>query len=184
MRFEIFKYVLTALFIAVSSVGVVAAQQSEVDTLYQELFDADETSHIDISNRIVARWERSGSAAMDLLLQRGIAALDGREFHIAVEHFTALIDHAPDFAEGYYHRATVYYAMGLMGPALDDLRQALVLNPRHFVAMQFVAQVMEELGQIDAAKETLEIVLQIYPLSPIANAELARLDLIANGQSL
>ena len=33
-------------------------------------------------------------------------------------------------------RAAAYYLTARAGPALDDLRQALVLNPHHWEAMQ------------------------------------------------
>jgi len=36
---------------------------------------------------------------MDLLLQRGQEAMDNEDYEAAIEHFTALTDHAPDFAE-------------------------------------------------------------------------------------
>ena len=37
---------------------------------------------------------------MDLLLGRGNEALEAEDYPTAIEHFSALIDHAPDFAEG------------------------------------------------------------------------------------
>ena len=54
---------------------------------------------------------------------------------VAIEHFTALIDHAPDFAEGWNARATAYYQTGDFGPSIADIGQVLTLNPRHFGAL-------------------------------------------------
>ena len=53
----------------------------------------------------------------------------------AIEHLTALTDHAPDFAEGWHARATAYFRAVLLGPAMDDLQRALVLNPDNFDAV-------------------------------------------------
>jgi len=46
-------------------------------------------------------------------LARGRDAMDAEAFDRAIEHFTALIDHAPDFAEGYNARTTAYFGDGL-----------------------------------------------------------------------
>jgi len=89
--------------------------------------------------QIAAIWENSGSPARDLLLQRGKDALEDGDAEAALDHFSALIDHAPDFAAGYNGRATAYFLLGLYGPSLNDLRQTLVLEPRHFGAMRGLA---------------------------------------------
>jgi tetratricopeptide (TPR) repeat protein len=162
----------------------VVAQETGLNGLYQELFEADENNHARIADRISGAWERSGSPAMDLLLRRGVEAMEDDDPMAAVEHLTALVDHAPDFAEGYHTRASAYYALGLMGPAIDDLRQVLVLNPRHFDAMFGVGVIMEELDQLEEAREVYEAILGIYPLDPEALGGLERLDLAIGGQSL
>ena len=59
---------------------------------------------------------------MDLLLTRGRDALEAGETVLAIRHFTALIDHAPEFAEGYNGRATAYFQMGRYGLSLEDIR--------------------------------------------------------------
>jgi len=165
-------------------VTFVAAQQTDLDALFQELIEADEATHARVANRILSRFEKSGSPAMDLLLRRGTDAAEEGEFTAAIEHFTALIDHAPDFAEGYHSRASAYFSAGLMGPAIDDLRQTLVLNPRHFEAMFGVGVIMEELGKDAGAQAAFEAILEIYPLDPQALEALERLDLKTQGQAI
>ena len=83
------------------------------------------------------------SAAIDLLLRRGQDALEAGDAPAAIEHLTAAIDHAPDFAEAYAARAGAYYLTNRAGPAIDDLRQALVLNPHHWEALSGFAIVLE-----------------------------------------
>lgn len=155
-----------------------------MDELYQELAEADEATYIRIERRIIAQWEKSGSPAMDLLLRRGKDALEDGAPDAAVEHFTALVDHAPDFAEGYYGRASSYYLLGLTGPALDDIRRALTLNPRHFEAMRGLAVIMEELQRPDNALELYEMVLAMNPNSAEALASVERIKLELEGLAL
>ena len=179
-----FKYIVTALFLAVGFSGPVFAQETAIDELYQQLAEADEASAPRLEREIILAWEKSGSAAMDLLLRRGKDALEDGAPDAAVEHFSALVDHAPDFAEGYYGRASSYYLLGLTGPALDDIRQALSLNPRHFEAMRGLAIILEELQRPGDALEIYQMILTMHPHAPEAKASAARLELELEGQSL
>ena len=184
MQTHRFKCIVTALCLAVGFSLPSYAQQTTLDELFQELAEADESTYARIEGQIVAQWEKSGSAAMDLLLRRGKEALDEGQPDVAVEHFTALVDHAPDFAEGYYGRASSYYLLGLTGPALDDIRRVLSLNPRHFEAMRGLAIIMEELERPEDALELYEMVLAMNPSSTEVQGSVDRLKLQLEGQSL
>lgn len=178
------KYIVTALFLSVGFSIPAQAQETTLDRLYQELAEADASSYARIEQQIATEWGKSGSAAMDLLMRRGRDALDAGAPDIAVEHFTALLDHAPDFAEGYFGRASSYYLLGLTGPALDDIQQALALNPRHFEAMRGLAIIMEELERPTDALELYDLILEINPQSVDARDARARLELQLEGQAL
>ena len=184
MQTHRFKCTVTALCLAVGFSLPVYAQETTLDELYQELAEADEGTYARIEGQIFAQWEKSGSAAMDLLLRRGKEALEEGAPEAAVEHFTALVDHAPEFAEGYYGRASSYYLMGLTGPALDDIRQTLSLNPRHFEAMRGLAVIMEELERPEDALELYEMILTMNPQSVEVLGAVDRLKLQLEGQAL
>ena len=81
-------------------------QQQDLDALFAELADPDAGDWQRAEQDIWREWSKSGSPAMDLLLQRGRDALQAGEVGAAIEHLTALTDHAPDFAEGWNARAT------------------------------------------------------------------------------
>ena len=178
------KCIVTALFVLVGFSLPAVAQETTLDQLFQELEEADANSYARIEQQIISEWGKSGSAAMDLLLRRGLDALDDGQPDVAVEHFTALVDHAPDFAEGYYGRASSYYLLGLTGPALDDIRQTLSLNPRHFEAMRGLALIMEELGRPNDALELYQMILQINPQSIEIQDAVSRIQLQLEGQAL
>jgi len=101
MHLSRIKCTVAALLLTSALGGTLSAQQTDLEALFQELIEADVATHARIANRILARFEKSGSASMDLLLRRGSDAMEEGEYNIAIEHFTALLDHAPDFAEGY-----------------------------------------------------------------------------------
>jgi len=179
-----FKCIVTALFFTVGNSPPAVAQETTLDQLYQELADADAADYMRIEQQIFDEWSKSGSAAMDLLWRRGKDALDEGAPDVALEHFTALIDHAPRFAEGYYGRASAYFTLGRVGPALDDIRQTLALNPRHFEAMRGLAVIMEEFDRPRDAQELYQLVLEINPQSAETQDALARIELQLEGQAL
>jgi tetratricopeptide (TPR) repeat protein len=82
---------------------------------------------------------------------------------MAGQHLTALVDHAPDFAEGWHARATAYYQTGDFGPAISDIGHVLTLNPRHFGALAGLGAIFEELDQPEKAIEVYRAALAINP---------------------
>lgn len=179
-----FKPTVAAFLLGVGFSIPAAAQETRIDELYQELLNADEATVARTERQVIAEWEKSGSAAMDLLLRRGQDALDDNAPDVALEHFSALVDHAPEFAEGYFRRATSYYMLGLTGPALADIADTLRLNPRHFEAMRALASIMQELGRPEDALELYQMILEIHPQSPQAHAAIAQLEIELEGQAL
>ncbi|MBT8414543.1 MAG: tetratricopeptide repeat protein [Boseongicola sp.] len=139
------------------------AQDGEIDALLEGLKTADPAAAAQIEGRIQAIWSRSGSDAMDLLLERGMAAMSEGDMTSAIYHFSALIDHAPDFAEGYNARATAYFQDQKYGLALEDIRRTLALNPQHFGAMSGLAIIFEEIGQPEGALAAWREVQRLHP---------------------
>ncbi|MEY4696576.1 MAG: hypothetical protein RIT14_1004 [Pseudomonadota bacterium] len=161
-----------------------AAQTPTLDDLFEALKSADAGESQQLEQEIWTEWSKSGSAAMDLLLQRGRDATMAGENEAAIEHLTALTDHAPDFAEGWNARATAYYQAGLYGPAIEDIARTLTLNPRHFGALSGLGMIFEDLGKPDKALEVYRAALAIHPhLQGVLDA-VARLEAETAGQDL
>ncbi|SLN22301.1 tetratricopeptide repeat protein [Pseudooctadecabacter jejudonensis] len=176
--------IATTLLITVGFSTPVWAQSERLDLLFEQLLEAESDEVERIEGQIITEWSKSGSAAMDLLLRRGEDAIEAGEFGQAVEHLTALVDHAPDFAEGYHGRATAYYNLGLYGPAIDDLRQTLVIEPRHFGAMIGVAVILEELDRVEEALEVWQKVAELSPADAEVEQVIERLNASLSGQTL
>lgn len=129
-----------------------------------------------VERELLIEWSKSGSAAMDLLLERGRDALQSGDAEAAVEHLTALTDHAPDFAEGWNARATAYYQAGRFGPAMEDIARALALNPNHFGALSGLGLILEETGFDARALAAFRAAHAIHPHQPGIKASLDRLE--------
>ena len=183
-----FKSVVAAFLAALCLAAPVSAQQTdeerEADLLRQLSSAGDPHAASMIEGELRGLWSRSGSAAIDLLLRRGRDALEAGAPQEAVEHFTAAIDWDPDFAEAYVGRAQAYYLTSKVGPAIDDLRQALLLNPNQWEALMGFAAVLEEVGLEEDALELWHRVHDMHPQNPEASAAVGRLELQLQGRTL
>ena len=159
---QFLKYAVTAIAL-LALPGAALANDETLDRLFERLQNADPHGAEQIEAEIWAEWSKSGSAAMDFLLERGREALEAGETVAAIGHFSALIDHAPEFAEGYNARAMAYYQISHYGLAMEDIRVTLALNPRHFGAMSGLALIFEELEFSEGA---LELWREVEALNP------------------
>jgi tetratricopeptide (TPR) repeat protein len=176
---RIHKRIVTALLSTMLFSLPLAAQDVTVDDLFDALRTAPVVQSERIARQITKRWSKSGSASMDLLLNRGRAALESGNTAAAIDHFSALIDHAPEFAQAYNMRGAAYFRADLYGPALLDVGRAIALEPRHFKAMQGLAAIQEAMGKPEKALETYREVLEIMPQNTEARAAVARLEDVA-----
>ncbi len=183
MKLYFLKRVVTAFVIALVFVAPAQAQQSE-EALLQQLREAPESEASRLDRELSLIWDRSGSASMDLLLKRGRDALEQEETEKAINHLTALTDHAPDFAEGWHARATAFYQAGLYGPALDDLERALALNPNNYNAIFGLGVMLQEFGDHDRAAAAFERVLALHPNHENAKTAMEQLKRRGIGRTL
>lgn len=167
---------LGAVPAAGQSLSAMTERQAEVDSLLAELAQPGLPTWQAVEQKILSAWERSGSDTVDLLLQRGQDAIEADEPGKAVEHFSAAIDHAPDFAEAYQGRASVYFQQEEFGLALSDLQYTLALNPRHFGAMTGMGLVLEQMGETELALDILRRAQEINPHRETINKSVERLE--------
>lgn len=157
---------------------------AEFDRLFAELADPENRTWRRSEADIRRLWSQSGSAAMDLLYKRAVAALDADDPALAVEHLTALTDHAPDFAEGWHLRAVAFYNTGAIGPALADLARALALEPRHWTALSGLATILEDVGKTAEALAAYRASLALHPHQDDVKEAVAELERQVSGVSL
>ena len=159
------------------------ADDASLDGLYQQLLTTDDQGAEAITAQIYAEWAKSGSPSMDLLLMRGRQAMQMGDQATAIGHFTAIIDHAPQFAEAWNARATAFYNAGELGPSIADIQHTLALNPKHFGALSGLGMIFEQLDQPDKALEVYQAALGINPHLPRILDAVERLS-EAKGQDL
>jgi tetratricopeptide (TPR) repeat protein len=180
----ILKHVVAALFAAVFLAAPVFAQDPELEALFVELADPDNPAWARSEADIRRLWSHSGSAAMDLLYKRGEAALDAGDPELAIEHLTALTDHAPDFAEGWNLRSIAFFLEGEYGPSVADIARTLALEPRHWGALAGLGTILEDMGHQERALAAYRASFALHPHQENVKDAITRLQTALAGVSL
>jgi tetratricopeptide (TPR) repeat protein len=179
------NHVVAALLPVFLTCAPVSAEDSaKLDELFARLQKSEEGEAGRIEEEIWIEWSKSGSPAMDLLLQRGKDAMAVGDNKAAIEHFTAIIDHSPEFAEAWNARATAYYSAGEFGPSVADIAHVLTLNPRHFGALAGLGSILEETDKPERALKVYKAALAIHPHLEGVIEAVDRLEAETEGQEL
>ncbi len=161
-----------------------AQDQGRADILLDRLAQPDLRNWEVVEEEIYMLWSRSGSASADYLLERGRDALAQGDFEEAYDHLTALTDHAPDFAEGWNTRATMFFQANRYGPSIADIQRVLALEPRHFGALAGLGYMLEEMDRLEEARAAFEAARAIHPHREEIHEALDRVDRALGGQTL
>lgn len=164
-------------------VGSAHAQPS--DEMFDKLRNApsDSEAH-DAALDIWASWMESGSATVDVIMQRGVDAQTAGDFETARAFYDRAILIRPDYAEAWNRRASLFLMDENYPEALRDLNEALRLEPRHFGAWAGLGMIFESMGAPQQALEAYREAIRIYPRMQQALAAEKRLSKVAEGQGL
>lgn len=162
------------------SLSIVQAQELRkesrpIEELMQELADPEVEHWKKLEKQIQESWSKSGSRSIDRLLERGKEAMDAEDYKAALEHFTAVTDHAPNFAEGWNMRATVFFLTEQYGLSIEDIERALAINPDHFGALTGLGIILERMGEDKSALIAFRQAQNLHPHQERVNEAIERL---------
>jgi len=162
-----------------------AEREKMLSDLYALLATADnEDSAKAIAEAIERIWHHSGSATIDLLMERAMRAIAENNLELAKKLLDHVVALAPDFTEGWDRRAYVSFMGNDVDHALGDLRRALALDPNHFKALEGLGQILREIGQTKAALEAFRKLLSVHPYWSGAQQAIDELEREVEGQGI
>lgn len=173
-----------AALVCLAALPAVAQDRTRADALLDRLAEPDLRNWPVVEDEIYMLWSRSGSASADYLLSRGQAAMAAGDFDAAYDHLTALTDHAPDFAEGWNARATLFFQTNRYGPSIADIQRVLALEPRHFGALTGLGYMLEEMDRPQDALTAFKAARAIHPHREEINDAIERVERALGGQTL
>ena len=129
------QLIAVLVLLSYSLAGPADQNDPALDSLFDRLAttsSAEEAS--DISNEIWQRWSANDDPDVSQLMEIGIRALNYSTYRKALRSFDRIIEMAPQFAEAWNKRATLYYHIREYRRSIDDIKETLRLEPRHFGA--------------------------------------------------
>lgn len=161
------------------------AREKALANLYAHLATAaDPGEATAVASAIEMIWVQSGSDTISLLLARATQAISEKRLDLARELFDAVVDLAPDFAEGFARRAFLHYTENDNTRALGDLRRALALEPNHYRALDGLATILKEIGEKRAALKALKQLELVHPHWPGLEEALREMERAVEGQGI
>ncbi len=141
-----------------------ADRRNNLDFLFGALKvapDADAAKAIE--QRIWALWLVSNSDTANLMMTRVKTAVDGQDLDLAIRLLNAIIEIKPDYVEAWNRRATLYYMRKDYTRSMQDIRQVLAREPRHFGALTGLGLILQEVGDDKHALEVYRRALAVNP---------------------
>ncbi|HSE74293.1 MAG TPA: tetratricopeptide repeat protein [Dongiaceae bacterium] len=165
--------ILAAVIALGLGLGPLHAPADQTDPRLKALFESLRSASspeaaADVESQIWAIWVQSGDPSLDQVFQLGSQAMAVGDTNTALKIFDAIVQKAPNFAEGWNKRATIYYMMGNYEASLADIDRTLELEPHHFGALAGLGLVNIGLDRDEAALDAFERVLKVDPQSQSA----------------
>jgi len=165
--------VLSLALVLCQPVGPGAAQagvpprEKLIDGLFLRLQQAeDPDTAAQVRAMIGAIWSHSGSPTADLLMARAESALRDAKGEIATKLLEKVVLLYPEWGQAWRRRAQSAVAAGDRDGAVLDLDKALSLEPRDFLAMRQLSELLRNAAQKQQALDLLRRAADLDPQNP------------------
>ena len=129
------RIIAVLILLAYSLASPADQNDPALDGLFEQLaITTSDEEASNITHEIWQRWTANDDPDVSQLMQIGIRALNYSTYRKALQSFDRVIEIAPEFAEGWNKRATLYYHIKEYRRSIDDIKKTLRLEPRHFGA--------------------------------------------------
>ncbi|MES2606757.1 MAG: tetratricopeptide repeat protein [Pseudomonadota bacterium] len=168
-------------------VGSATADQNDprLEELFAQLHKATSTTEAaPLEATIWGIWTEHKNPACSSLMERGVLQMNSGDLTGALATYTQLIELAPDFAEAWNKRATLYFLMGDYPKSELDIQKTLSLEPFHFGALSGRGLVKMGMKDYEGARNALHGALEVNPNMPSVKANIAELDAFLRKRSI
>ncbi len=160
------KKIILLLVLFYSSFVFADQRDSRLNSLFDELFFSNDNMQAStILADIWNIWSIAENIEVQEIFDKGNDMMDRGSLEEAITLFTQVIDLKPDFAEGWNKRATVLFLKGELEASISDIQKTLELEPRHFGALDGLAEIYLIQDNLLGAAATYKRILEIIPTS-------------------
>ena len=146
------------------TVGLSESAAKERANLFAALATAKNDAEArEIEDRIWAFWRSFADEESRQLLEESREAQLRFDYDEAIIYLKGLVQHAPQFAEGWNQLAYVYFLAGKYDASLQTIDHVLELEPMHYAALAGKGIILIQQGKVDEAPAPLKRALAIDP---------------------
>ena len=164
-KIKIIKFIFIVFFLF-SNLSYADQKDGRLNNLFDQLFLSNKNMEASlILSKIWDIWSIAESQKTQIIFNDANELMERGKFENAVDLFSRVIDESPDFAEGWNKRATVYFLIGDLNKSISDIEETLSLEPRHFGALDGLAEIYLLKDDLLSAAATYKKILEIIPSS-------------------
>ena len=153
-----------AVFLCSSPIAIADQNDPRLDELFKQLHIVkSQKAGNEITDQIWEIWRESSDDEINKLMRAGVSAMKTGRLRRAERIFDEIVYKAPEFAEGWNKRATIYYFLQEYQKSAADVRQTLLLERRHFGATAGLGLIFLSLDYYESALEAFQQALDINP---------------------
>jgi tetratricopeptide (TPR) repeat protein len=176
---------LFALLLPLPGLAATTPTPPSLDQLFGQLKRAGSTEDAKpIEDKIGGIFLQSGSASVDLLMNRAAVALAAGDKDTAKQLLEAVNAVAPSYAEGWHARANLQRTLNDDSGAINSLEHTILLNPRQFAALYELGNLLEDYGNKAGALKLYRKALELDPQLDGAQKHIDALTRTVNGQDI
>ena len=164
-KINITKFIFIVFFLF-SSLSYADQKDGRLNNLFDQLFLSNNNAEASlVLSKIWDIWYIAENQKIQIIFNDANQLMDRGKFDNAIDLFSRVIDESPDFAEGWNKRATVYFLIGDLNKSISDIEETLSLEPRHFGALDGLAEIYLLKDDLLSAAATYKKILEIIPSS-------------------
>ena len=153
-----------AVFLCSSPIAIADQNDPRLNELFKQLHMVEsQVAGNEITDQIWEIWRESSDDEINKLMRAGVSAMTTGRLRRAERIFDEIVYKAPEFAEGWNKRATIYYFLREYQKSAADVRQTLLLEPRHFGATAGLGLIFLSLDYYESALGAFQQALDINP---------------------
>jgi tetratricopeptide (TPR) repeat protein len=146
------------------AVGLTASEAQERAALLAALAATKSDAEArEVENRLRAFWRSFADDRSRELLEESRQAQLRFDYDEALIYMKAVVEHQPQFAEGWNELGYVYFLAGNYDASLDAIEHVLALEPMHYAALAGKGIILYYRGDVAAAQAPLKRALAIDP---------------------
>jgi tetratricopeptide (TPR) repeat protein len=176
---------LTVLSFALPGYSLAGQDDPRLDGLFERLHATDSEDEAQILQSFIwSIWVEANDDELNRLMYEGTRAMQVGDLDLAAKMFSDVIKIAPEFAEGWNKRATVYYLIGEYDKSIADCMAVLDLEPRHFGALSGLGLIYTSKQDDENALHWFNEALAQNPHMPSIRQQAEELEEKLNGQAI